>query len=129
MARRYPADFDPPNPAVQQMGGCGAYSSHAEITEPERLMQMAIRVNWKASFDFPYMSMFIPPVTSDTEERIDFKKQKTSIAKMRAQRGRRHHLRSWPVSEVFACSGSQKANRKQQLHHLQYAKQTQIAGV
>jgi hypothetical protein len=84
MARRYPAYFDPPNPAVQQMGGCGAYSSHAAITEPERLMQMAFRVNWKASFDFPYMSMFIPPVASDTEEWVDFKKQKTSIAKMRA---------------------------------------------
>ena len=66
------------------MAGCGAYSSHAEITEPERLMQMAFRVNWKASFDFPYMGMFIPPVGSDTEEWIDFKKQKTSIAKMRA---------------------------------------------
>jgi hypothetical protein len=84
MARRYPAYFDPPNPAVAQMAGCGAYSSHAEITEPERLMQMAFRVNWKASFDFPYMAMFIPPVASDTEEWTDFKKQKTSIAKMRA---------------------------------------------
>jgi hypothetical protein len=84
MARRYPAYFDPPNPAVQKMGGCGAYSSHAAITDPERLMQMGFRVNWKASFDFPYMAMFIPPVGSDTEEWIDFKKQKTSIAKMRA---------------------------------------------
>jgi hypothetical protein len=84
MARRYPAYFDPPNPAVAQMAGCGAYSSHAAITEPERLMQMAFRVNWKASFDFPYMAMFIPPVASDSEEWTDFKKQKTSIAKMRA---------------------------------------------
>ena len=66
------------------MAGCGAYSSHAEIHEPERLMQMAFRVNWKASFDFPYMGMFIPPVTSDSEEWTDFKSQKTSIAKMRA---------------------------------------------
>jgi hypothetical protein len=84
MARRYPQYFNPPNPAVQRMGGCGAYSSHAAITEPERLMQMAFRVNWKASFDFPYMAMFIPPVKSDKEEWIDFKKQKMSIAKMRA---------------------------------------------
>ena len=84
MARRYRAYFDPPNPAVAQMGGCGAYSSYAEITEPERLMQMAFRVNWKASFDFPYIGMFIPPVSSDTEEWTDFKRQKTSIAKMRA---------------------------------------------
>ena len=46
-------------------------------------MRMAFRVNWKASFDFPYMGMFVPPVASDTEEWTDFKKQKTSIAKMR----------------------------------------------
>ncbi|MBN2581354.1 MAG: chitobiase/beta-hexosaminidase C-terminal domain-containing protein [Pirellulales bacterium] len=84
MTRRYANFFDPPNPAVQQMAGCGAYSSHAVISEVERLMQMAFRVNWKASFDFPYMGLFLPPTESDTEEWIDFKKQKTSIAKMRA---------------------------------------------
>ena len=83
MARRYPAYFDPPNPAVQQMAGCGAYSSHAKITDPERLMRMAFRINWKASFDFPYMGMFLPPVQSDAEEWVDFKNQKASLAKMR----------------------------------------------
>jgi hypothetical protein len=83
MTHRYRKYFDPPNPAVQRMAGCGGYSSHAEITEPERLMQMAFRVNWKASFDFPYMGMFIPPVASDAEEWVDFKKQKASIAKIR----------------------------------------------
>jgi hypothetical protein len=83
MARRYPAYFNPPNPAVEQMAGCGAYSSITEITEVERLMRMAFRVNWRASFDFPYMAMFIPPVASDTQQWTDFWKQKTSIAKMR----------------------------------------------
>ena len=83
MTRRYPQYFDPPNPLANQMAGCGAYSSHAEINEVERLMQMAFRVNWKASFDFPYMGMFIPPVASDTEEWTDFMNQKISIAKMR----------------------------------------------
>ena len=34
LARRYPPYFDPPNPAAQQMAGCGAYSSHADINEP-----------------------------------------------------------------------------------------------
>jgi hypothetical protein len=83
MARRYPAYFNPPNPFVQQMAGNGGYSSHAEITDAELLMRMAFRVNWKASFDFPYMAMFLPPTKTDTEEWIDFKKQKTNIAKMR----------------------------------------------
>jgi hypothetical protein len=83
MARRYPAYFDPPNPFVQRMAGHGGYSSHAEITDAESLMRMGFRVNWKASFDFPYMAMFLPPVKSDTDEWTDFKKQKTCIAKMR----------------------------------------------
>jgi hypothetical protein len=83
-SRRYPQFFDPPNPQVAQMAGCGAYSSHADITDVERLMQMAFRVNWKASFDFPFMGMFVPPVGSDDEEWTDFAGQKISIAKMRA---------------------------------------------
>ena len=80
---RYPDYFDPPNRAVHSMAGCGAYSSHAELTGVERLMQMAFRVNWKASFDFPYMGMFLPPVASDDEEWTDFKGQKATIVKMR----------------------------------------------
>jgi hypothetical protein len=84
LARRYPQYFDPPNPLVEQMAGNGAYSSHADINEIERLMRMAFRVNWKASFDFPYMGMFVPPVQSDTEQWTDFMNQKISIAQMRA---------------------------------------------
>ncbi|MCC6127192.1 MAG: NPCBM/NEW2 domain-containing protein [Pirellulales bacterium] len=83
-ARRYPAYFEPPNPCVRQMAGNGGYSSHAEITDAELLMRMAFRVNWKASFDFPYMSMFLPPTKTDADEWTDFKKQKTNVAKMRA---------------------------------------------
>jgi hypothetical protein len=83
MARRYPAYFDPPNPFVKQMAGNGGYSSHAEITDAELLMRMAFRVNWKASFDFPYMAMFLPPMETDTDEWTDFKKQKTNLSKMR----------------------------------------------
>ncbi len=83
MVSRYPAYFDPPNPSVQEMAGCGAYSSHAAITDPARLRAMAFTVNWKASFDFPFMGMFLPPVGSDSEEWTDFKGQKTSIARMR----------------------------------------------
>jgi hypothetical protein len=83
MVCRYPTYFDPPNPFVQQMAGNGGYSSHAEITNAESLMRMAFRVNWKASFDFPYMAMFLPPVKTDTDEWIDFKKQKICLSKMR----------------------------------------------
>ena len=83
MVTRYTPYFEPPNQAVHQLAGCGAYSSHTEITNPGHLMRMAFRVNWKASYDFPYMGMFLPPTNSDTEEWIDFKNQKDSIAGMR----------------------------------------------
>jgi len=82
MTRRYPAYFDPPNLKAYEIGGCGAYSSHSELLDVEKLRKMAFRVNWKASFDFPYMGMFIPPMRSDTETWIDFKKQPSSIRKM-----------------------------------------------
>ena len=48
LVSRYPQYFDPPNPTVQAMSGCGAYSSHAEIGDVQRLKRMAFRVNWKA---------------------------------------------------------------------------------
>lgn len=84
MVRRYPAFFEPSNPAAHGMAGCGAYSSsNAENMDAETLMRMAFRINWKASFDFPYMGMFVPPVKSDDEEWTDFKNQQTSIARMR----------------------------------------------
>ena len=82
MTRRYPEYFNPPNPKAYEIGGCGAYSSHAEIIDVEKLRKMAFRVNWKASFDFPYMGMFIPPMRSDTETWIDFNKQPSSIRKL-----------------------------------------------
>ncbi|MCC6127193.1 MAG: NPCBM/NEW2 domain-containing protein [Pirellulales bacterium] len=83
LVRRYPRYFDPPNPKAAQLAGCGAYSSHTDINDIENLMRMAFRVNWKASFDFPFMGMFVPPVASDTEEWVDFMNQKITIAQMR----------------------------------------------
>jgi hypothetical protein len=83
LVNRYPAFFDSPNPRASQMAGCGAYASDITADQAERLMRMAFRINWKASFDFPYMGMFIPPVASDAEEWTDFKGERTSIARMR----------------------------------------------
>ena len=83
LANRYPQYFDPPNPRAHEIAGCGAYSSHATDFDAERLMRMAFRINWKASFDFPYMGMFIPPVANDETEWTDFKKKTNSIRRMR----------------------------------------------
>lgn len=94
MARRYPAFFNPPCAAAHDIAGCGAYSSHEGELDTNRFKKMAFRVNWKASFDFPYIGMFLPPVASDTEKwrRFDAdsggnlipgKYTETSLAQMR----------------------------------------------
>ena len=56
---------------------------------------MAFRVNWKASFDFPYMGMFLPPVPGDDDRWFRFNDKDcgnplpgednwSSVARMRA---------------------------------------------
>jgi len=68
LTARYPRYFDPPNPRVHQIAGCGAYSSGEERIDVAKFKQMALGFNWKLSDDFPYMGMFIPPV-KDADER------------------------------------------------------------
>ncbi len=72
MVNRYPNYFNPPNPAADDMAGCGAYSYYEGDLDAERFKKMAFRVNWKASFDFPYIGMFLPPVKSDDEKWFRF---------------------------------------------------------
>jgi len=67
MAARYPAFFDPPNPRADAMAGCGAYSGDERPIDVAKFKQMAFRINWKLSDDFPYMGMFIPPVKNADE--------------------------------------------------------------
>ena len=67
MAGRYPQYFNPPNPRVDRMAGCGAYSGDERPIDAEKFKKMAFRINWKLSDDFPYMGMFIPPVKSVDE--------------------------------------------------------------
>lgn len=65
MVRRYPGYFRPKNPDAGRLGGTGAYSNHsADGLDATRLRAMDFTVNWQASFDFPYMGMFIPPVAA-----------------------------------------------------------------
>jgi hypothetical protein len=70
MAARYPQCFEPPNPLAGQMAGCGAYSGDESAIDVAKFKNMAFRVNWKLSDDFPYMGMFIPPV-KDADEKWD----------------------------------------------------------
>lgn len=67
MSNRYPSYFNPKNPDVAKVGGTGAYSNHLTDFDVEKMKKMAFTVNWQASFDFPYMGMFIPPVGDDAQ--------------------------------------------------------------
>ena len=62
MTERYPEYFHPPLSSADELGGTGAYSSYEGDLDAEKYKRMAFTVNWKASFDFPYQGMFIPPV-------------------------------------------------------------------
>ena len=67
MTMRYPDFFEPPLASAQRLGGTAAYSSYEGPLDAATFKRMAFTVNWKASFDFPYQGMFIPPV-ADQEE-------------------------------------------------------------
>ncbi len=62
MTERYPEYFDPPMKSAEELAGTGAYSSYEGELDAAKLKRMGFTVNWKASFDFPYQGMFIPPV-------------------------------------------------------------------
>ncbi len=68
MTARYPKFFEPPNPQADAMAGCGAYSGDEDPIDVAKFKQMAFRINWKLSDDFPYMGMFIPPVKNADEQ-------------------------------------------------------------
>jgi hypothetical protein len=62
MTERYPEYFHPPLASAGELGGTGAYSSYEGELDAEKLKRMAFTVNWKASFDYPYQGMWMPPV-------------------------------------------------------------------
>jgi hypothetical protein len=62
MVGRYPQYFDPPNPGVNKMAGMGAYSHYQGEIDKTYFKKMSFRINWDASFEWPYFGMFFPPV-------------------------------------------------------------------
>lgn len=82
MVDRYPKYFNPINPRVYDVSGCGAYSNYEEPLDAAKFGAMGFGINWKASNDYPFMGMFIPPI-SDTEEWTSNKKTQTSIKRLR----------------------------------------------
>ncbi|MBP1655433.1 MAG: putative lipoprotein [Bacteroidetes bacterium] len=83
MAENYPGFFDPNIPEAHEIAGTGAYSSLEKPFDIQKMRRMAFGVNWKASFDFPYMGMFIPPVKDENQQWVRYGGGTTSIAAMR----------------------------------------------
>lgn len=68
MVERYPEQFNPPNPLTYQIAGNAAYAEYeGSELDAYKLFSMSFRVNWKASFDFYTMGMFLPPVGDNVE--------------------------------------------------------------
>ncbi|MCE5204979.1 MAG: hypothetical protein LLF80_02585 [Porphyromonadaceae bacterium] len=67
MRSRYPQYFNPPNPQARILGGTAAYSNHFTEFDADKMKKMCFTVNWQASFDFPYMGLFIPPVGTNEQ--------------------------------------------------------------
>jgi hypothetical protein len=83
MTANYPEYFNPNIPLADEIAGTGAYSSLETAFDLAKMKKMAFGVNWKASFDFPYMGMFIPPVSNDTARWPRFGGGTTSVKDMR----------------------------------------------
>jgi hypothetical protein len=65
LVSHYPAYFNPSNRSADEMAGTSAYASSEASFDAAKMRRMAFRTNWLASFDFPYMGLFIPPVGDD----------------------------------------------------------------
>ncbi len=59
---RFPKKFFPPVERTYLIAGHGGYSSFEGPLDARTLHLLGYGFNWKASFDYPYMGMFIPPV-------------------------------------------------------------------
>ena len=82
MVERYPDYFNPRVPLTYDVGGGGAYSAFTGDLDPAKFKKMAYKVNWLASFDFPWYGMYLPPVSKDTEWMSLYGKKLTSKRNM-----------------------------------------------
>ncbi|MGO8750174.1 MAG: hypothetical protein ACLQNE_29865 [Thermoguttaceae bacterium] len=106
MVDQYPGYFNPPNPKVQEMAGCGCYSGADKDVDYEKQKKMGLRVRWEAAFDWPHMGIFLPPVgdrqtwTSNNTYRPSYQ---ASFTLMNDRAQRMHGQGVWHLS-YFNCS-------------------------
>jgi len=74
MVERYPNYFNPANSTADEVAGGGAYSAYTGELDVSKFKKMAYRVNWVATFDWPYIGMYLPPVPEGTEWTSWYKK-------------------------------------------------------
>jgi hypothetical protein len=69
MVKTYPEYFNPVNPQSDKIAGTASYSNAISTIcqYAEKLHKMNYRVNWQASYDFPFFGLFIPPVADDVK--------------------------------------------------------------
>jgi hypothetical protein len=111
--QRYPAFFDPPNPAASEMAGTGAYPTWFGPIDRGQLRQMAFRIFWAASYDFPYFGMWLPPVEDNETWRVPlldrdlsklpYRPAEMSIARLE-DRARRVRKAGFYLLNYFNCS-------------------------
>jgi hypothetical protein len=66
VVERYPRYFKPQLKSALNLCALGAYSSNEVEFDSEKYKRMGGLINWKASFDFSYMGMFLGMVPTDT---------------------------------------------------------------
>lgn len=74
LAQSYHEFFAPASPHTADVVGLSAYSSQRAPFDPQtaaRLTAIGFGVNWDATFDWPYMGMFLPPV-GESEEWVPY---------------------------------------------------------
>jgi hypothetical protein len=95
------------------MAGTGAYPTWFGPIDAERLKRMAFRLFWAASYDFPYVGMWLPPV-GDNEtwpipqldhdlSKLPYRPAAMSIAQLR-DRARRVRESGFYLLNYFNCS-------------------------
>lgn len=85
MRDHYSSYFYPKNGNAFELDGTGAYSEsnfYDVDIDVEKMKKMCFKVNWQASFDFPYMGMFIPPVPDKDQKWPRFNHDSISVNEM-----------------------------------------------
>ncbi len=67
MVARYPQWFNPPNPRADRDGRLRGLLGRRAAFRRHEPAPHGLPLNWKCSEDFPYMGMFLPPLSDENE--------------------------------------------------------------